>query len=223
MLVVMLFAIAFHSATGGEQGTEPAPVAEKAAGDKAEKVPEIAPVRDPKLREQEKRRLAFSRSPAPEKKESAAAPTSVYLIPLLYLLLVGGGLWLSLYMARRYLPGGNQLFATPAVEVLGRTHLDPRRYLALVRIGRRLILVGVTPDGMAPITEINDEREIAEILEASKPKNPAGVSLFKQLFHKHLSTVEQKEKSAEADNAAEVLGNNISELRQRVRDLREQE
>ena len=84
---------------------------------------------------------------------------------VLYLVLLGAGLWVGLLALKRYMPGGRQLFASPALEVLGRTHLDPRRYLTLVRTGERLLVLGVGPDSITPLTEISAKEEVTEILE----------------------------------------------------------
>lgn len=50
------------------------------------------------------------------------------------------------------------------VEVVGRTHLSAKQSLNLVRVGRRLVLVGATPEGMRALCEIDDPREVMEIL-----------------------------------------------------------
>ena len=51
-----------------------------------------------------------------------------------------------------------------AVEVLARSELSPRCQLFLLRLGRRLLLVGVGADRPATLCEIADPTEIAEVL-----------------------------------------------------------
>jgi flagellar biogenesis protein FliO len=54
-----------------------------------------------------------------------------------------------------------------AVEVLSRTSLQPRHHLLLVRLGRRLLLVGAGPAGFSTLAEVNDPEEVAELSEAA--------------------------------------------------------
>ena len=51
-----------------------------------------------------------------------------------------------------------------AIEVLGRNHLSPKQSLALVRIGRRVLLLGVTAERLSTLCEIDEADEVAEIL-----------------------------------------------------------
>lgn len=51
-----------------------------------------------------------------------------------------------------------------AIEVLGRNHLAPKQSLTLVRVGRRIVLVGVTPERLSTLCVIDDPQEVAELL-----------------------------------------------------------
>ncbi len=55
-------------------------------------------------------------------------------------------------------PGGTDL---GVIEVLSRTGIGARQQLLLVRLGRRLVLVGCWPSGMAGLSEITDPAEIS--------------------------------------------------------------
>ncbi len=59
------------------------------------------------------------------------------------------------------------------IEVLARNHLSPKQTLALVRVGRRMVLVGVTPERMTSLCEIDDPQEVSELLGAASKKRPA--------------------------------------------------
>ena len=61
-----------------------------------------------------------------------------------------------------------------AIEILGRNHLAPKQSLTLVRVGRRLVLVGVTPDRISTLCVIDDPHEVAELAGAAFAKGKPG-------------------------------------------------
>ncbi|MCX7934525.1 MAG: flagellar biosynthetic protein FliO, partial [Planctomycetota bacterium] len=131
--------------------------------------------------------------------------------------------WGGLALARRYLPGSSALFTSPAIEILGRANLDPRRYVALIRVGRRVLLVGVGPEQLSHLTSIANPEEVAEILETAKPRTAVGKSLFQRLFTKYLARANHENHTAQALANIEKLTADLTELRQRVRTLRQAE
>lgn len=76
------------------------------------------------------------------------------------LLLFGGGVW----ALRRMMPG-----AAPAtsggrlVEVLSRAAVGPKQSVVLVRVGSRLVLVGVTPESIRTLSEIQEAGEVERL------------------------------------------------------------
>ncbi len=128
-----------------------------------------------------------------------------------------------LYVVKKYLPGHRQLFNHPAMEVLGRTHLDQRRFVSLVRVGKRIIVVGVSPDEMRPLSEITDETEITGILELARPKTEAGLTVFQRLFQKTVQKADAAENRALADEKAAQIEVQMSTLRERVKQIRDKE
>ena len=117
------------------------------------------------------------------------------------------------------MPDGRKLFACEAVEVLGRTHLEPRKYLALVRVGRKVLLLGVTPEGMNRVGEIDAPEEIAELLEVARPKTETGRQLFVDLFRRHLGRAEAEKKAEETRRGAEAVAGDMAQLKERARAL----
>jgi len=140
---------------------------------------------------------------------------------VLYLAVLGCLLWGALHLTKRLLPGGRQLFASPGVEVLGRTHLDPRRYIALVRVGRRMLVVGVGPDEMAPLAEVTGEEEVAELLAVARPKTESGLSLFQRLFHRQVAQNDAQAESVRKQAAVTDLESSLQTLRARVKAIRD--
>lgn len=142
---------------------------------------------------------------------------------IIAILILGSLLWLGLLLAKKYMPGGNQLFASPALEVLGRTHLEPRRYISMVRVGKRVVVVGVSPDGMTPLTEITDGEEVAELMEVAKPKTETGKGLFVQLLQREVLGQKQEEQAARVEQASSGLQSSLQAIQARVRSLRQSE
>ena len=128
-----------------------------------------------------------------------------------------------LYCAKKYLPGHRQLFSHPAMEILGRTHLDQRRYVSLLRVGKRIVVIGVSPDEMRSLSEITDEEEITGIMEVARPKSEAGLNIFQRLFQRNVQQHEAAETRAIANARTAELEEQMSSLRQRVRAIRETE
>lgn len=122
----------------------------------------------------------------------------------------------ALFIMKKYLPGHRQLFNHPAIEVLGRTHLDQKRFVSLIRVGKRVVVVGVSPDEMRALSEITDEAEVTEILDQARPKTEAGLTLFQKLFKKNVIETEEAEAREMAGLKAEELREQMLALKQRV-------
>ena len=88
--------------------------------------------------------------------------------------------------------GGKKLFqqggmsrSTRAIQVLARAPLAPRQHIVMVRVGRRVIVVGECGSQMNPLCEITDGDEIAALLgqlQDEKVNLPA--KAFSSLFQR---------------------------------------
>jgi len=67
-----------------------------------------------------------------------------------------------------------------AMEVIARTPVGPKQQLLLVRLGRRVVLVGAGPNGFAALGEVCDAQEVNELIQAAQ-----GAS-FGESVKKHL-------------------------------------
>ena len=152
--------------------------------------------------------------PAAERRTDSGLPP---ILSSLFLVLVICGIFVGiLCLAKKYLPGHRQLFSHPAVEVLGRTHLDPRRYLSLIRIGKRILVVGVSPEDMRTLSEITDEAEIVGIMEVARPKTEQGKSIFGLLFNQQVLKAEAEENRIMAEIRAREIEEQAVRLREKV-------
>ena len=66
-----------------------------------------------------------------------------------------------------------------AVEVLARSPLSSRHQMYLVRMGRRLLLVGSGPEGLRTLSEVTDQQEVQDLLKAVA----AGAPTLSAMFH----------------------------------------
>jgi flagellar biogenesis protein FliO len=67
----------------------------------------------------------------------------------------------------RRLGGPVRVGRRQVIEVLARTSVSPKQQLLLVRLGSRLVLVGVGPSGMAALSEVRDPGEVHELMKAT--------------------------------------------------------
>ncbi len=80
-------------------------------------------------------------------------------------------------LLRRLVPAVRTMNGS-AIEVLGRNHLSPKQSLALVRVGRRVLLIGVTAERLNTLCEVDDAEEVADLLvrapSGRRSDQPAG-------------------------------------------------
>jgi flagellar biogenesis protein FliO len=93
--------------------------------------------------------------------------------PLLVVLaaIVGGAI-----AVRRFFPRTNRLGGGGVINLLASHYLSGRQSLCLVRLGRRAILLGVTPERITPVAEINDAEELADLVSAVERRRPNSFS-----------------------------------------------
>lgn len=122
-----------------------------------------------------------------------------------------------------------------AVEVVSRSALSPKQQVLLLRVGRRVVVVGDSGAHMHPLCEITDPDEVAELVgqlrvERSTPGSRAFGSMFgrsRQSFEPGAEDpspgTTQELRDAESDDApVSSAREELSGLRERVRLLAEQ-
>ena len=99
------------------------------------------------------------------------------------LALVLGLFMLMAWIMRRTVPGAVQALPGDVMEVLGRASLTGRQQVHLVRIGNKLILVSVTPEGAETLTEITDAQEVDRLAGLCRETHPgSATNAFRQVF-----------------------------------------
>ncbi|MDR3182189.1 MAG: flagellar biosynthetic protein FliO [Planctomycetaceae bacterium] len=80
------------------------------------------------------------------------------------LIIVVSLFFLIAILFKKVSPKGSRPLPKEAFENLGRTYITAKQQLQLLRLGNRLILVSVTPDGVSPVSEVTDSDEVLSLL-----------------------------------------------------------
>ena len=155
------------------------PTAEALAGDASTKPPS-------------RRRLGSSSTPAPstrprltgllDEMTSWRAPQGSVTTAASGLALVIGLVMISAWVAKKSLPRSAQPLPSDAAEVLGRLRLNGKQTAQLVRLGRKLVLIHVTPTGAETITELTDEADVERVLAACDRGRGGSTAEFEEVL-----------------------------------------
>jgi len=126
---------------------------------------------------------------SPPRTADSQSPANVrFGLPLV--VTVGGSLavvlgvfFLIAWAVRSAAPRGLTLLPSEVVEVLGRAPLAGRQQLHLLRCGKKLILVSVTPAGAETLTEISDPEEVDRLAGLCQQARPnSATAAFRQVL-----------------------------------------
>ena len=84
-------------------------------------------------------------------------------------------------------------------------------------------VVGVTPDTINPLSEVDDGAEVAEIMEQARPKTEAGKTVFQKLFQRHMIEAEQARAESEIESRTEALIDGLATLRSHLQTPRQRD
>lgn len=93
---------------------------------------------------------------------SDATSTPWYRSGLVALMIVLGIVWLAYWAVRRWMPkvrAGESM----VLRIVARTTLAPKQHLALIRVGRQFVLIGVSPDRVDRLCVIDDAADVSEL------------------------------------------------------------
>ncbi len=88
------------------------------------------------------------------------------------------------WIFRKAWPGGRTLFGSiPFVNILGRTSLSPKQSIVAIKVGGRIILLGVTEHHISKIVSIEDAEEVSKFLSYIEQNRSSSISsTFRNLF-----------------------------------------
>ncbi len=87
-----------------------------------------------------------------------------------------GVFFLFVWVTKRHAPPGLARLPKEVVESLGRAPLSGRQHLQLLRVGRKLVLLNVTPTGAETLTEISDPTEVDRLVGLCQQTSPTSVT-----------------------------------------------
>jgi len=89
------------------------------------------------------------------------------------------------YLFRRLTLGRQIGGRSQGIELLARSSVNPKQSLCLVKLGRRLLLVGLSPNHMAALETIEDPDEVAQVMGQLEASQSHSVSnSFARLFQR---------------------------------------
>ncbi len=92
------------------------------------------------------------------------------------LAMVVGAFLLVVLALKRSQPKQSRLLPDEVVEVLGRKPLAGRTALQLIRLGNKLVLVAVTPDGAETVSEVTDAAQVDHLAGLCQQRNSGSIS-----------------------------------------------
>jgi len=91
------------------------------------------------------------------------------------------------YAFRRFALGSRSRRGSSVIEIIARQPIlgSPKQSLSLVKLGHRFLLVGMSPNHIAPLLTIDDPDEIAHIMGLLEKQSPGSITnTFDKLFHR---------------------------------------
>ncbi|MDR1492214.1 MAG: flagellar biosynthetic protein FliO [Planctomycetaceae bacterium] len=102
------------------------------------------------------------------------------------LAIVLGVFFIFAWMMKRATPRHNGLLPKEVFEKLGSIAFSPKMQMHLLRLGGKLVLVSVTPDGMSPVAEVTDPDEVIHLTGLCKQNDPKSSStMFRQVLKQY--------------------------------------
>lgn len=136
---------------------------------------------------------------------------------VLSVMVVLGLIGLLYYLFKKFSPTIPRVRSGKAIQFLARRYLDTRNSLSLVKVGNRILVVGITPDGMTLLTEISDEEEMQGII-ANLP--PEQISSKQGSFLEILRNAFRREEPTREEEEFAKIGIEVEKVRKQVEDLK---
>lgn len=135
---------------------------------------------------------------------------------------------LCVWGLRKWMPKSVRFGGGDTIRILSRKYLSGKQSLCLARIGRRVVLIGVTPDRISAISEITAPEEVASLVAAVERGRPDSfTSTFNHMSDQELADEAEgrdlddpiEEKAAVSSHQLARTGREMRELVNRVRAL----
>ncbi len=100
------------------------------------------------------------------------------------------------FCVRRWAPSAKAA-ESGVLRVVARTHLTPKHGLALVQVGRRFLVIGVSPSRVGALAEIGDPEEVADLTVRAEGSEVSKRQAFETLLGRNVAEYAEP---AAADN-----------------------
>ncbi|MCB9851310.1 MAG: flagellar biosynthetic protein FliO [Phycisphaerales bacterium] len=125
-------------------------------------------------------------------------------------------------LVRRYLPAARPI-AADALKVVGRAPISAKQSAILLHVGNRLVLVGVSGEGMRTLAEITDPQEVSLLLGRTVGRGEVGAG-FDTLLADQLDRFDEEpddhtEEVEAVSDTLRVARGELESLRTRIRAL----
>lgn len=120
----------------------------------------------------------YTSGAVPLVKQDGASSYLSGLGALAVVLVVIGGLY---WAARRWTAAGRKPDSS-IIDVVARSAIGPKQSLVLVRLARRFVLIGISGEHVATLSEITDAQEVDELMAQTHSVNAARGEEFKALL-----------------------------------------
>jgi len=145
---------------------------------------------------------AGDRRVVPRRGGAGAAWRFQYMLPLLAVL---GLILAAALVVKRFLPGRRLLTGSGVLEIVARTPLSARQSLVLVKMGRRLVLLGVCSERVSALSVVDDPEQVAMLLGEIASTHPESMTrAFARSFSEQ--AVAYQEDPSDQDAAAAARG-----------------
>lgn len=123
------------------------------------------------------------------------------------LAIVLGLFFLVVWISRRAFPKSAAPLSSEVLEIVGRCPLAARHQLQLIRLGRRLLLVSVTPDRAETLAELTDPDEVNHLIGLCRQQQAGSITdSFRQVLHQLGSTTKSGSGRAASVDELELAG-----------------
>ena len=112
------------------------------------------------------------------------------------LLIVVGAFFILVILFRKVAPQGNRPLPKEAFECLGRYFLTQKHQLQVLRLGNRIVLVSVMPDGVSTLAEITDPDEAVAFLGLCRRLDTNSAT---EMFRRTVAGISEDELSRQYD------------------------
>jgi len=158
-------------------------------------------------------------SPAPDSPVDATGKNGSMFRMMVGLILVLALIFLCLYLFRRFMPQSKLFCTNRSIQIVARSAINTRQSLCLVRLGKRLLLVGLSPNHMAILDKIDQPEEIS-LIEGlvSAGQNESISNTFAALFRQESKSYENRS-GLESSEDPELLEHRFDQAGQEVHEL----